>query len=207
MSTPSTPLLPKLPGVDVSSYQGSIDWVALAPHIRFAFIKATDGTRIIDSQLANNVKGATDHGVPFGLYHFSRNGNRTESDHFLEIFNKYPSQLPPVLDLETYPAGTAGGLVIANALDFLQAVSRYARPMVYTSPSFASTCLNAEFTKYPLWIAEYTLAPEPTTLAQWKSWDFWQWGTKGNMPGVLDAIDVDWCLDEPTLDSLMRSPT
>ncbi len=200
MSTPSSPLLPKLPGVDVSSYQGSIDWPMLAPHIKFAFIKATDGARIIDSQLANNVHGATDNGVPFGFYHFFRNGDHAESDHFLEIFEKYPSQLPPVLDLELSPLSTP------NALDFLEAVNVYTRPMVYTSPSFADTYLTSDFAGYPLWIAHYTLAPEPD-LARWKTWDFWQWCISDKTPGIPDAVDLDWCLDEPTLASLMRSPT
>lgn len=206
MSTSSTVLLPKLPGVDVSSYQGVIDWKVLAPHIRFAFLKATDGARIIDSQLVNNVKGATDNGIPFGLYHFYRNGGPTECDRFLEILNKYPSQLPPVLDLEVRPLPGAASSFIHDALAVLGAIGKYAHPMVYTSPFFAATYLNLVFTQYPLWVAEYTSAAEPT-LSQWAGWDFWQWSGVGRLPGVSDQVDLDWCLDEPTLDALMRVPT
>lgn len=200
---PALPL-PKLPGIDVSSYQGHIDWALLAPHIRFAFIKATDGPRVIDSRVLDNIKGATDNGVPFGLYHFSRNGGNGEADRFLEIFNKHPSQLPPVLDLETHPSTTALASFAPSALVFLEAVNHYARPMVYTSPSFASTYLNSDFSHFPLWIAHYTHGPQPNTTSIWSTWDFWQWNSDGKLPGIADAVDLDWCLDETTLNSLMR---
>jgi len=207
MSDAAAITLPKLPGIDVSSYQGHIDWKALGPHIRFAFIKATDGPRIIDSRVLENIKGATDNGVPFGLYHFYRNGGKEEADHFLEIFNKYSSQLPPVLDLETHPTSDILPSFAPGALTFLEAVSSHARPMVYTSPSFASTYLNPDFSEYPLWIAHYTRAERPNTTTLWSSWDFWQWSSAGKLPGIDDPVDLDWCLDEPTLDAVMRIPT
>lgn len=205
MSALSVPL-PKLPGVDVSAYQGHIDWPVLAPHIRFAFIKVTEGAHFVDAHAVENIKGATDNGVPFGLYHFFRNGGSEESDKFLEVFTKYPSHLPPVLDIETPPLTGVRDLLVPNALSFLRAVGSHACPLVYTSPSFASLYLTPYFAQYPLWIAHYTHAAQPT-LAIWSNWDFWQYSGDGKLPGVENDIDLNWCRDEPTLDSLMRLPT
>jgi lysozyme len=209
MSTAPVTPSPRLPGIDVSGYQNKIDWKTLAPYIRFAFIKATDGAYFTDSHVAENVKGATDNGIPFGLYHFFRNGGSIpgdESKRFLDVFAKYPSQLPPVLDLEVHPSTDGIGSLPHNALAFLEDVCPHAWPMVYTSPSYASLYLSADFTQFPLWVAHYTSAPKPL-LAQWSKWSFWQWSAKGSVPGVIGDVDLDWCADEDTLASLLRVPT
>ena len=58
-------------GVDVSQYQGEIDWDALAAQdVRFAYIKATEGSSYVDPRLAGNWAGAALAGIPAGAYHF-----------------------------------------------------------------------------------------------------------------------------------------
>lgn len=202
-------LYPRLPGIDVSGYQNKIDWAAVAPHIRFAFIKATDGAYFTDSHVAANVKGASDNGIPIGLYHFFRNGGSNVGDEikrFMDVFAKYPSQLPPVLDLEIHPPTDGIGSLPHNALAFLEALCPVAWPMIYTSPSYASLYLNADFAQFPLWIAHYTAAANPTAV-EWAKWAFWQWSGKGSVPGVIGDVDLDWCADEETLNLLLRVPT
>lgn len=197
----------KIPGIDVSHYDGVISWPTVSSQIKFVFIKATDGSSFVDPLAAENAKGASDNSVPCGLYHYFR-GLDSEAKHFLEVFNKIPSQLPPVLDLEIPPSTTSlsRSQLADNAFAFLEEISKVVTPLVYLSPSYAAVNLNNTFIKYPLWIADYTNEPAPDT-AFWLTYSFWQWSNQGHIDGIESAVDLDWCANQVTLDSFLRLPT
>lgn len=194
MSTQSVPLQQYLPGIDVSHFQGVIQWARVkAAGIGFAFIKATDGTGFVDPQLDENTSKCAFYGIPFGLYHFFRpSADPTAQAQFFLKNCKCTSvaQLPPALDLELGPLVTSQAAAWLDVVD--EALGR--EPIVYTAPAFAAQYLafGPPIGVYPLWLAEYTDAPEPKLPTAWASWDFWQHTPSGQVDGVPNAVDLDW---------------
>src|SRR5213075_1845668 len=99
-------------GVDVSHYQGLINWTQVAANsYRFTFAKASEGTTLVDATYPVNRAGAEGMGLRFGAYHFARPGGSgaaglvanavAQADHFLSVTQLQAGELPPVLDLET----------------------------------------------------------------------------------------------------------
>jgi lysozyme len=186
-----------LPGIDVSHYQGVIDWAKVAESgIKFAFIKATDGTAT-DPRVKANTEGARAAGVPLGLYHFWRPDKdwKEQADTFTSLceWPENVDMLPPVLDIET------GALTEDNQQDALNWLARLREmrspeltPIVYVSPSYANFNLtDPAWEGYPLWVAQYTDNPAPRT-SNWKDWLFWQWRCNAVVPGVTTKVDLDW---------------
>src|SRR4051812_7873589 len=125
-------------GVDVSHYDGAIDWVKVkAASIDFAFMKATESTNFVDPEFATNWKNSRASGVMRGAYHFFRPAIDPiqQADYFLSVMGpSSPGDLPPSLDLEVLDNLT-GAQVTAAALQFLQHVQQKTNrvPIVYTS--------------------------------------------------------------------------
>ena len=92
-------------GIDVSSYQGEIDWnVIVDQNIQFAFIKATEGSSFINPCFSENFKNASNTNLRIGAYHFysyDSNGD-TQADNFISVVPKADNMLPPVVDFEFY---------------------------------------------------------------------------------------------------------
>src|SRR5207302_3255280 len=114
-------------GVDVSHYQGLINWTQVAAKsYRFTFAKATEGTTLVDATYPVNRAGSEGMGLRFGAYHFGRpsgTGPATvvasaiaQADHFISVAQPEPGELPPVLDLET-----SGGLSQTLLVQWTQA--------------------------------------------------------------------------------------
>ena len=92
-------------GVDVSKYQGEIDWPVLAEQeISFAFIKATEGSSHVDARFAYNYEEARKTGLRVGAYHFFSfdSGGDTQAENFIRNVEAFEGMLPPVIDLEFY---------------------------------------------------------------------------------------------------------
>src|SRR5277367_2557924 len=90
-------------GIDVSHYNGTIDWAAAARNASFAFIKATEGVHMPDPRFRANWQGAKDAGILRGAYHFfsPKEDGASQADYFLKSIDLAVGDLPPVLDLET----------------------------------------------------------------------------------------------------------
>ncbi len=197
-------------GLDVSHWQGSIDWLQVAGDGNtFMFAKASEGTTITDVTYPVNRAGAHGVGLQLGAYHFARPAGSTDAsrtasaiaqaDHFVQVAQPAGGDLPPVLDLET-----KGGLTQAALLTwtraFLDEVTARTglRPLVYTSPSFWKTSLGdttvPAATGNKLWIAHWTPNPSPLVpAANWGSlgWTFWQWTDCTKVPGIAHCVDGD----------------
>src|SRR5262249_31166096 len=130
-------------GVDVSHYDGTIDWAsAKAGGIDFAIIKATENVNFTDPQFAANWKNSAANGVIRGAYHFFRASVDAvqQADYLLQVMGpSVPGDLPPTIDLETLD-GVAAATVAQGALTFLQRLEQQTgrKPIVYTSASFLS---------------------------------------------------------------------
>lgn len=181
-------------GIDVSHYQGAIDWNQVAQAgMAFAFIKATEGTSDIDPQFQTNWSGATAAGLLRGAYHFYQPGAdpQQQAESFLSVVHPRAGDLPPVLDVET--PGEASE-IIAGIRVWLAAVEQASgkTPILYTNPSFwAGLGAGASgFGRFPLWIADYGVE-SPTVPEGWPSWTFWQFSESGSVSGIQGAVDLD----------------
>ncbi|HSJ52018.1 MAG TPA: glycoside hydrolase family 25 protein [Actinomycetota bacterium] len=195
-----------LPGIDVSHWQGTIDWAAVAVSgQRFAIAKATEGRTLVDSTYVNNKFGAQANGITFGAYHFAQPDDSAgdaiaEADHFVDTAQLLPGNLIPVLDLER-----TGGLSPAELttwiLTWLGRVTERlgVRPMVYTSPAgwenrTGDTTAVVEAGYDLLWIAHWGVAEPRLPAGNWggHGWTFWQYSSCGSVPGIEGCVDVDW---------------
>ncbi len=193
------------PGIDVSRYQGTIDWAQVAASgQRFVIAKATEGRSYVDPTYATNRAGAVAAGLVFGAYHFARpdlhpNDPIGEADHFVDTAQLGPGNIVPVLDLERSGDLTQAKLT-AWILAWLGEVAARTgvRPMVYTSPNgwanrTGDTTAVAD-AGYRLWIANWFVS-EPTVPANdWEGngWAFWQYSDCGTVPGIAGCVDLDW---------------
>lgn len=190
----------QIPGIDVSHYQGTVDWQQVAgAGIAFAFVKATQGVSSVDSQFAVNWAGVKAAGLLRGAYHFYQPGDDPgqQAEHFLSVVQLEPGDLLPVLDVETLGSQTASQIVqgIGTWLQTVQAAVGRA-PIVYTAPGFWNGLGTQQFGTYPLWVAEYGCS-SPKLPAGWTSWDFWQYSESGSVAGVAGSVDLDVFQESP----------
>jgi lysozyme len=184
-----------LSGVDVSHYQGEVDWPSVAASgVTFAFIKATDGIDDIDPRFAQNWAGAKAAGIVRGAYHFFRPrlDAQQQAGHFLRVVAMDNLALPPALDVEVTD-GLAPLALQTGIRTWLEAVQAAfgCTPIVYTDPSFWRRNVAADFSAYPLWLACY--AAEPEVPATWQAWTFWQHTDRGNVNGISGQVDLNYC--------------
>lgn len=196
-------------GVDVSHYQGTINWPQVAASSTFAFEKATEGKTLVDMTYPVNRMGAESVGIKVGAYHFARptgSGDAaltadaiTQADFFLSIAQPQAGELPPVLDLEV-----TGGL---NPPDLLTWTSAWleeiyartgVRALVYTSPNFWKNSLADSgvpaLDGTPLWVAHWTTAGAPLVPGgNWggAGWSFWQYSSHAQVAGITTQVDRD----------------
>src|SRR5213076_680529 len=131
-----------LRGIDVSHYQGSIDWRRVArDDVAFAYVKATEGVHGRDARFARNWREARRAGVRVGAYHyfiFCRSG-RAQARNFLAVAPRGKGTLPPAVDLEIGRgcAGRLTGAAMRRELDaFLSLVEAREgrRAVLYVTP-------------------------------------------------------------------------
>lgn len=182
-------------GIDVSHWQGTIDWRAVrGSGIDFAFIKATEGGTHTDPQFARNWAAAADAGITRGAYHYFRPDVDPvkQAEHFLRVTRLGPGDLPAVLDVETSD-GVAGDALLRAIRSWLQTVERATgkRPIVYTYPDFWNRYVSASPGPYPLWIASYGRDQPLMPTIGWSEWTFWQSSATGRVPGIQGNVDLD----------------
>jgi GH25 family lysozyme M1 (1,4-beta-N-acetylmuramidase) len=194
-----------LPGIDVSHYQGAIDWAQVsASGVRFAIAKATEGRTYVDPMYAANRAAATANGIVFGAYHFARPDRSAgdavaEADHFVEAADPLPHDLVPVLDVER-TGDLRPGRLTRWILAWLDRVTERigVRPMIYTSPHgwavrTGDTTAVAEAGYTVLWVAHWGVTAPVVPAFDWggNGWTLWQYASDGSVPGVGGHVDVD----------------
>ncbi len=181
-------------GVDVSRYQGAIDWRALAADdVGFVYIKATEGSDYVDPRFVSNWAGAGAVGLPRGAYHFftlCRSGAE-QAANFIRVVPRGTGGLPHALDLEhlgpcrTRPAMTD---VAGEARVFLDRVAAHygRRPVIYTTEEFHDLHL-ARMTGERFWMRSLFGRPR----ARAGEWVLWQHHNRGRRRGVSGPVDLN----------------
>lgn len=180
-------------GVDVSRYQGNIDWDVMAEQdVTFAFIKATEGSSHTDPLFGYNWKEAQRSGVYAGAYHFFsfESSGETQAQNFIEAVGALDGALPPVVDLEFYGEYTATPLSKKETREILDgllsALEDYygVKPIIYTTTrAYYSYILGGGYGDYPLWMRDTYMEP----LVRWT---FWQYSDQGSLEGY-DGMQAD----------------
>lgn len=178
-------------GVDVSHYQGGINWQRLAGDGHdFAFIKATEGEELKDEFFATNWQEAGRAGIRRGAYHFFRPevSPTKQAANFFKQVDLQPGDLPPVLDVEDLGLLSTTQLISAVKDWASLAEARYGvKPIIYTGQNFYNRFLAGHLDEYPLWLARYD-ANEPVTVCG-RDYNFWQYTDEGRLPGVKGDVD------------------
>lgn len=184
-------------GVDVSDYQGSIDWAAVAAAgIQFAFTKASEGVGFKPQTFDANWSGIKAAGLTRGAYHFARpsvNAADAEADYFLSVVGALEEGDLLMLDMEDT---NASGNLDAWTREFLaHVVARVGfRPFLYSGHWYTEPHGlegDAELGQYGLALSAY----QPDFPASLPGWDFvaiWQSGSNGSIPGIPGAVDLDY---------------
>lgn len=186
-------------GVDVSRFQGDIDWFRAAEAgVAFAFIKATEGGDVADPLFVSNWTGAAEAGVPRGAYHFyyfCRTGAE-QAAWFIQNAPREAGALPPVLDIEWTRSRNCPGrpdpeTVRAEAASFLAIVGQYygQRPIIYTTVDFWEDNQMWRLGGYDFWLR--SVAGHPRDSYEGNRWAFWQYTGTGLVPGVRGEVDLN----------------
>jgi lysozyme len=195
---PSYPSGYEIHGIDISHYQGKIDWEKLRNGmidgcpLRFVFVKSTEGSTTLDENFKENFHQAREYGLVRGAYHFWSNKStaREQAYYFLQKVRLEPGDLPPVLDIEHKPQERSVEDFQRDVLTWLHIVEdRYhVKPILYTYHKFKEQYLSAPvFDDYPYWIAHYYV----DSLAYKGAWKFWQHTDAGRLPGIKGYVDFD----------------
>jgi lysozyme len=200
----------RVPGIDVSKWQGDVDWAEVATtSVRYVIMRATIGNtasaaRFVDPKYEEYLAGATENGFVVGAYHRANVGRAdqdatSEANFFVNNAQIASRDVLPVLDIEE-----THGLTIAEMQDWLREwvrrvfVRTGVKPLIYTSPNFwkANMGNTGWFADhgYPLWIADWrgNAAPE-VPAGNWggHGWAFWQWTSTGHVAGLVGNVDRD----------------
>jgi lysozyme len=186
-------------GVDVSRWQGDIDWQTLQSQgANFVYIKATDGGDHVDPMFQKNWRDAKQAGMKRGAYHFfywCRTAGE-QADWFIRNVPRDPDALPPVIDVEwNHESSCSQHISRARVLEkmqvFLDALERHygKRPIVYTAPDFYRDNLQGELLNYPFWLR--SVAAHPSQVYPGRRWLFWQYSGSGISHGVDGKIDLN----------------
>lgn len=185
----------RMPGIDVSHFQGAVDWQAVAGHgIAFTYLKATEGLGYADPRHSRNHAQATEAGLRVGSYHFfiPHDDPVEQAKQFLKIAKVGTGSLPPVLDLERTPRKAVEAEVGKRAAQWLSHVETATgcKPVVYADRSYWDTYLASDVQGYALWLAEYSRRPRlPRGVS---SWTFWQHTEHGQVNGISGGVDLNW---------------
>ena len=185
-------------GIDISHYQGKIDWQRLQNAmiekcpVRFIVIKATEGSNRLDDYFNENFKNAQDYGFIRGAYHFwsNKSSARDQAYWFLKKVHLKEGDLPPVLDVEHKPADMSTEDFQREILTWLHVVEDkyHVKPIIYTYYKFKTKYLGTHvFDDYPYWIAHYYV----DKVEYEGDWKFWQHTDAGRLPGIKGYVDFN----------------
>lgn len=197
-----------LRGMDVSGYQGNVDWAAAYGNgARFAYIKATEGTTYASASFGQQYNGSYSAGLIRGAYHFAlpnRSSGTAQADFFASRGGGWSADgktLPPALDIEynPYSGNTCYDLSQSAMVNWIAAFSNEMRartsryPVIYTTTDWWVTCTGnspAFAATNPLWVARYS-SSAGALPAGWGSYTFWQNANAGSFPGDQDQFNGD----------------
>ena len=198
-----------LNGIDVSVYQGTIDWTKVSKSgVDFAMIRAgyrgygDKGVLVEDSMFSKNVLGAKTNKMDIGIYFYTQAINveeaKEEAKFVVNLIKKYGIDVkyPIAIDTELSPIGTGRADNISKekrtevVKAFCEIIKQLGyKPMVYASKYWLYDNLNVQqISQYDTWLAHYT---DKTDYKY--SYTMWQYTSTGNVDGITGNVDKSYC--------------
>ena len=183
-------------GIDVSEYQGNINWQKVklideVYEINFVLIRATAGNDRVDDQFVKNWANAKSKKMIRAAYHYYRpNENSLEqADFFIKTVKLKKGDLPPVLDIEKLPKNQSLDSLKVGLKRWLLKVQNFygVKPIIYSGDKYFTDFLEKQFSGYTFWIANYSAFDEKID----KSWQFWQFTENANVEGIEGNVDLN----------------
>jgi GH25 family lysozyme M1 (1,4-beta-N-acetylmuramidase)/polyhydroxyalkanoate synthesis regulator phasin len=196
-------------GIDVSRFQGKIDWKKVAESgIDFAIIRVglrgtSEGKMLVDDCFETNIKGARENGIDVGVYFYSQAINQEEAEEeaslVLDMIEPYNVTYPVVIDIESADSDSARTAQLTTdeyetvAKTFCDIVEKAGyKPMIYGNVKSYTLLMDiADVDKYGIWIAYYG-----TPLYYPYHFDIWQYSSTGRVDGIDGNVDLDICITE-----------
>lgn len=178
-------------GIDVSEYEGTINWPRVAANgVSFAIARVSDGVQHPDAYFKRNWSGMKSAGIVRGVYQFFRPAEDpiAQADLLLSKTTFEPGDLPPFLDLEVTGGQSASTITtkVAAWCNHVKAKTGLT-PLVYTSVGFwDGHGLRKVPTGVGLWVANWGVS-SPRLPSSWSDWTFWQYNDHTSVPGVTTA--------------------
>ncbi len=188
-------------GIDVSKWNGTIDWQAVKNSgvnyviIRCGYRGSSTGALVEDPKFRANIKGASDAGIKVGIYFFSQAVNRNEAveeaSMVLELIKGYKISYPVFLDVES-SGGRADGIDKNTRTDVIKAFCETIQNSgytagVYANKSWLTNKIDAgQLGRYKIWLAQYASTPTYTGR-----YDMWQYKSTGRVTGISGNVDLN----------------
>lgn len=185
----------KLNGIDVSHYQGNINWKTVKEYgIDFAFIKCLQGKSRVDECFHTNMRNAIANDIPVGVYVYSKaktiDDAVAEAKRVIKECSQYKLTYPVVFDFESKHFEDMSLAMRGKIIDaFCQTILSDGKyiPMLYSSRYWLMHMIPAEVVKkYDIWLAEYTTG-KPKYTGDYK---IWQYGV-GKVTGINGDVDMN----------------
>lgn len=188
-------------GIDVSRYQGKIDWLKVDTNIKFVICKATEGTKIVDAKFNYNWENCN---LIKGAYHFFRPqlSGKEQAKKYLSVISLESGNIIPIIDVEMTPywrlkKNRSKG--VKNLLQFVNFIESEIgiAPLIYTTGSFWNNYVSPYYPdkEHLLWVADYRKNPEPKTPHDMNDWIIWQFTNRGKISGIKNFVDKNVCKD------------
>ena len=175
-------------GIDVSKYQGNINWTKVAKDstIKFVYVKATEGTTIQDPMYRTNITKAKKAGLLVGSYHLysSKTTAYQQMANIRKVVKKSEQDLVPVLDIEGHHSGRLYMERVDKLLELME--KEYGvKPIIYTSEKLYKTHFaTKKYSKYHIFIANYRGYPSTR-------FTLWQYTERGHCNGISGYVDFN----------------
>lgn len=194
-------------GIDVSHYQGHINWerVAYDKDIKFVYVKATEGAGYVDDLYLRNLYGAKRVGIPVGVYHFfsSTVSPLVQLENFRTNVDPRQQDLIPIVDVEKCSRRVSIPQFQGRLRAFLEGVERMfgVKPIIYTGINFYAKYLEGRFKGYRFMVARY--ADEFPGLSEEVPILLWQYTSSSHVDGIKGNVDRSVFLDRYSVADIM----
>ncbi|MCD8337556.1 MAG: hypothetical protein LUD18_09825, partial [Lachnospiraceae bacterium] len=189
----STPIC----GIDVSKWQGVIDWEEVKEDgIEFVMIgtgRYKNGVATPDTMFETNIEGAISAGIYVGIYHYATATTvadaRNAADYILDLVDGYKISYPIAIDMEdSVYSGMTAAKRSKIAIAFMEVIADAGYyPMIYASNNYFTDSLDMSILSgYDYWVAAWSTTPTVTPLSMW------QYSATGRVNGISTKVDLDY---------------
>ena len=199
-------------GIDVSSWQGSIDFAQVRnAGIDIVYMKSSEGRSYIDPYFERNYQNAKANGLKVGFYHYvtarTVEQAREQANFFASVISGKEPDCRLAMDFESF------GNLSVNQINeiskvFLETLQNATNKevLIYSNSYSARTIFSRDLAIYPLWVANYGVS-EPGGNDKWATWVGWQYTSTGRVAGISGNVDRNQFTDGVLLSNTSPIPT